>query len=167
MLNTLKGLENQNVEGELTELAKLIMTNEDRPLLENGEVDWDAFDELRNTKPICIDHNADMVSFKLMTKPAAEGGKGCQHVDMISVAKEILDYFTRQEEKKLEKLTEDLKGPFENEESSEQLREVYNNTLTSYNCNKQTCILLAGAIHQQMIRTTDREKREVEGTSQA
>lgn len=144
-----------------------VMTNEDRPLLENGEVDWKEFDKIREDYPVCIDHKADMVSFKLMTKPVKEGGKGCQHIDMIKTAKHILDYFTNEEANKLEALTASLKKEVLKPEKEKELKEKYSNTLTSYNCNKATCIALAAALHQQMIRTADRESREVEGTYEA
>jgi len=73
-----------------------IMTNIDRPIDTNtGEVDWKKFDEMREERPICFDHSTDMISFKVMTKPASEGGKGCQLTDLIEVALHQLKYFNK------------------------------------------------------------------------
>lgn len=69
-----------------------LITNEDRPKKENGDVDWAAFDELRAKFPICVDHNANMVSFKIQSGPIKEDGmNGCQVADMIAVAKHIIE----------------------------------------------------------------------------
>ena len=68
------------------------MTNADRQLLDNGSVDWVAFDVLREEIPICFDHGADMISFKVMTAPASEGGSGCQLTDLVEVAIHQLRY---------------------------------------------------------------------------
>lgn len=69
----------------------LFMTNEDRPVGSNGEVDWGFFDKLRKKYPICIDHEKNMISFKLQNGPIKEVGKnGCQVTDMIAVAKYII-----------------------------------------------------------------------------
>lgn len=65
----------------------------ERPVKHDGSVDWGEFDRLRDEKPIFIDHEKDMVSFKFMTRPAKEGGKGCQLVDLIDVALHQLKYF--------------------------------------------------------------------------
>lgn len=157
MMNTLKDLKEIN--------GTKIMTDDNRPLKEDGTIDWEAFDEMRDEYPICIDHKTDMISFKMMTKPAKEGGKGCQHVDLLAVGKHIIEYFLKKEAEKLEELTEQLKGPFDSEEESEKLREEYNNIRSSYNANKNSILTCAGAIHSQLIRTTDREKRGVEGTN--
>jgi len=159
MLQTLKGLKDIN--------GTKIMTNDDRPINVNtGEVDWNEFDKMREEFPICIDHEKDMVSFKLMTKPAKEGGTGCQHVDMIHIAKHIIEFFSREEEKKLTKMLDRIQnGSFTSDEESEELRAKYDNTLTSFNANKQTVMALTGALYRQTIRTSDRELRGVEGTS--
>jgi len=57
-----------------------------------GAIDWDATDAARADSPIFIDHEADMISFKMMTKPASEGGKGCQLTDLIEVSLHMLRY---------------------------------------------------------------------------
>lgn len=73
-----------------TSIGTKVMTNQDRPLDENGEVDWPAFDKMRADNPICIDHKTDMVSIKLMTKPVSEGGMGAQLTDFVELAVHIL-----------------------------------------------------------------------------
>lgn len=89
MLETVKNLKVVN--------GKRVMTNDDRPVLENGNTDWDAFDKLRETNPICFDHETDMISFKMLTKPASEGGNLdlCQLTELISVAKHMLEYLNK------------------------------------------------------------------------
>lgn len=66
-----------------------------RPKKSNGEVDWEKFDELRNSHPIYIDHEIDMISFKMLTKPASEGGnlELCQWSDLVATGLEQLKYF--------------------------------------------------------------------------
>lgn len=64
-----------------------VMTDQDRPRLPKyGHIDWCEFDKMREEYPICIDHEKDMISFKMMTKPASEGGKGCQFTTLIETA---------------------------------------------------------------------------------
>lgn len=84
MIGSLEGIKEIN--------GKKVMTNEERPLDANGNVDWDAFDEMRNEFPICVDHEKDMISFKMLTKPASEGGdlNRCQVMEMIVVARHII-----------------------------------------------------------------------------
>lgn len=87
MINSLKEVKTIN--------GKKVMTNEDRPKFSNGEVDWDAFDEVREDYPICIDHDKDMISFKMLTKPASEGGNlaNAQWSDLVATGLEQLKYF--------------------------------------------------------------------------
>ena len=73
-----------------TSIGTKVMTDQDRPLDANGEVDWPAFDRMRKDIHICIDHKTDMVSFKLMTKPVSEGGSGAQLTDFVEMALHIL-----------------------------------------------------------------------------
>ena len=83
-IETLRNLKTVNGKG--------VMTNEDRPVLENGNVDWNEFDKMRESNPICIDHETDMISFKMLTKPASEGGNLnlCQLTELIVVAQHML-----------------------------------------------------------------------------
>lgn len=73
----------------------LTMTNDERPKMEDGSVDWDEFDNMRECYPICIDHEKDMISFKMMTKPASEGGdlRNAQWTDLVETGLEMLKYF--------------------------------------------------------------------------
>lgn len=69
-----------------------LMTNEERPKNKDGFVDWYAFDLIRKDYPICIDHETNMISFKIQNGPIGEVGKnGCQVVDVIAVAKHIIE----------------------------------------------------------------------------
>ena len=68
-----------------------IMTNYDRPMKE-GQVDWVKFDEMRDDFPACVDHEKNMISFKIQNGPIKENGKnGCQLMDMVSVALRMLE----------------------------------------------------------------------------
>lgn len=86
MILSLAGLKDIN--------GKKVMTNEDRPLDDEGNVDWEAFDKMRDEFPICIDHEKDMISFKMLTKPESEGGdlRNAQLVDLAATALTILDH---------------------------------------------------------------------------
>ena len=65
---------------------------QERPKKENGAIDWDLFDELRKEKPIYIDHNVDMISFRIQNGPIKENGiNGCQVDTIIEAAKTILE----------------------------------------------------------------------------
>lgn len=69
-----------------------VMTNEDRPKNEDGSVKWGAFDEMRKAYPICVDHNQNMISFKIQYGPIKENGvNGCQVEDMIATCKHIVE----------------------------------------------------------------------------
>lgn len=86
MINSIKGF-------TLSRIGTQVMSNADRPLTNDGNVDWEAFDRMREDFPICVDHEADMISFKMMTKPESEGGSGAQLTDLIEVALHQLKYF--------------------------------------------------------------------------
>ena len=90
MLNSLKGVKEIN--------GKKVMTNDDRPIhVDTGEVDWSGFDEMREEYPICVDHAKDMISFKILTKPASGGGdlRNAQWFDMVATGLEILKYLNK------------------------------------------------------------------------
>jgi hypothetical protein len=142
-----------------------VMTNDERPKKEDGSVDWEAFDVMREEFPVCVDHEKDMVSFKLMTKPVKEGGKGCQHTDLVALAKHIVEYFHAIETNKIKELERALKEKsFSSNEESEELRSRLNGMKTSFDCNQKTIQALATALHFQSVRTADRDLRGVEGT---
>jgi len=51
----------------------------ERPKDANGVVDWDEFDRLRKSCPIYIDHDVNMISFRIQDGPIKENGvNGCQ-----------------------------------------------------------------------------------------
>lgn len=85
-INTLKNVKFIN--------DKKVMTNDERPKNADGSIDWDAFDEIRNEFPICIDHEKDMISFKMLTKPESEGGdlRNAQLTDLIETSLIMLRY---------------------------------------------------------------------------
>ena len=86
MIGSLEGVKEIN--------GKKVMTNEQRPKKDSGTVDWALFDEMREQNPICIDHEKEMISFAMLTKPASEGGNlnRCQWADLVGTGLEILKY---------------------------------------------------------------------------
>jgi hypothetical protein len=83
-INSLKGV--KYIDGHK------VMTNDERPLDSEGNVDWEAFDEMRNEYPICIDHEKDMISIKMMTEPVSKGGSGAQLTTLVTAGSMILKY---------------------------------------------------------------------------
>lgn len=81
-----------SLQGVLSIDNNKVMTNKDRPLDKNLDVDWNQFDEMRKEFPICIDHEKDMVSVKIMTSTVLEGGNGCQLTVFIKMALIIITY---------------------------------------------------------------------------
>lgn len=63
--------------------------------LENGkepEVNWPATDEARKECPVFVDHEVNMISFRIQNGPIKEVGKnGCQVEDIVAVAKHIIE----------------------------------------------------------------------------
>lgn len=94
MLETVKDLKYVN--------GKKVLILEDAKKLHklskpDGSFNWDLFDEYRKDFPISISHDQDMISFKMLTKPASEGGnlELCQLTELISVAKHMLEYLNK------------------------------------------------------------------------
>lgn len=80
-LETLKGV---------TEIGGFKVMQE-RPRLEDGSVDWDLFDKMRETQPIFIDHDVNMISFRIQNGPVKEVGmNGCQVDTLIETARIML-----------------------------------------------------------------------------
>jgi hypothetical protein len=80
-LETLKGVEKL---GGFYVLAE-------RPKNADGSVNWHLFDEMRKTKPIYIDHDVNMISFRIQNGPIKEVGvNGCQVDTLIHAAKAII-----------------------------------------------------------------------------
>jgi len=68
-----------------------VMTNDERPKTESGEVDWGRFDEMRKDYPVCVDHEQNMISFKIQNGPIKEEGiNGCQVDTLVAVARKMI-----------------------------------------------------------------------------
>lgn len=81
-LETLKGVKTIGGVGVLQE----------RPKKQDGSIDWDLFDEQRKTKPIYIDHDVNMISFRIQNGPIKEvGPNGCQVETMIQAARMLIE----------------------------------------------------------------------------
>ena len=64
----------------------------ERPKDEKGNVDWDLFDEQRKEKPIYVDHDVNMISFRIQNGPIKENGvNGCQVDTLIHAAMVIIN----------------------------------------------------------------------------
>lgn len=64
----------------------------DRPKKEDGTIDWSLFDEQRKEKPIYVDHDVNMISFRIQNGPIKEVGvNGCQVDTLIEAAKIIIE----------------------------------------------------------------------------
>lgn len=65
---------------------------QERILHEDGKVNWPATDEARKECPIFVDHEVNMISFRIQNGPIKEVGKnGCQVEDVIATAKHIVE----------------------------------------------------------------------------
>ena len=92
MINSIKGLESVSCGGKIIDMMKL---KEDFPekFNESGQMDYKWFEsEIRPNYNIYVRHDVDSISFTMMTKPASEGGKGCQLTDLIEVALHQIKY---------------------------------------------------------------------------
>lgn len=59
---------------------------------EDGSVNWQATDDARKECPIYVDHDVNMISFRIQQGPIKEFGKnGCQVEDIIATAKVIIE----------------------------------------------------------------------------
>jgi hypothetical protein len=79
--------------GEVLVMDKL---REDFPskFNESGAMDYKWFEsEVRPKFKVYIRNDVGSIAFTMMTKPASEGGKGCQFTDLIEVALHQLKYF--------------------------------------------------------------------------
>ncbi len=86
-LETMKGVKEINGEKILQERVYLQPKEGDMKL----EIDWPATDEARKECPIFVDHDVNMISFRIQNGPIKEVGKnGCQVEDVIAVAAHIV-----------------------------------------------------------------------------
>lgn len=64
-----------------------IIRETDRPIGDDGKVDWAKYDEMRKTMPIAIDDTTNMISFRIQDGPIKEKGKnGCQVDELVAAA---------------------------------------------------------------------------------
>lgn len=64
---------------------------QERAKKEDGSIDWEKTDELRKTHPIYVDHEVNMVSFRIQNGPIKEVGvNGCQVTDIIATATHMI-----------------------------------------------------------------------------
>lgn len=64
---------------------------QERVKKEDGSIDWDATDEARKKAPIFVDHDVNMISFRIQNGPVKENGvNGCQVDTLIHTAREII-----------------------------------------------------------------------------
>lgn len=86
-LETMKGVKEINGEKILQERIYLPCADGDKP-----EVNWPATDEARKHYPIFVDHDVNMISFRIQNGPIKEVGKnGCQVEDIIAVSKHMVE----------------------------------------------------------------------------
>lgn len=86
-LETLKGV---------TEIGgfKVLQQRPTKP--DSDDIDWNLFDEQRKLSPIYVDHDVNMVSFRIQNGPVKENGvNGCQVDTLIAAAKVILEGLNR------------------------------------------------------------------------
>jgi hypothetical protein len=68
-----------------------------RPENEEGMVNWKLFDEMRKTKPIYVDHDVNMISFRIQNGPIKEVGlNGCDVSTIIEAASLIVEGLNKQ-----------------------------------------------------------------------
>lgn len=92
MINEIKDLKEVSCGGEIVDMMALKEKYPEK-FNESGQMDYKWFEtEIRPNKHIYVRHDVDSISFTMMTKPASEGGKGCQFTDLIEVAKHIVTY---------------------------------------------------------------------------
>lgn len=75
-LETLKGV---------TEIGGFEVLQE-RPRNPDGSVDWKLFDDQRKAKPIYVDHDLNMISFRIQDGPIKEVGVNGAQVDTLVYA---------------------------------------------------------------------------------
>ena len=95
MMNEIKDLKEVSCGGKIIVMDDLREQFPDK-FNESGAMDYKWFEtEIRPHHNVYVRHDVDSISFTMMTKPASEGGKGCQVTDLIEVAKHIIEYFNK------------------------------------------------------------------------
>jgi hypothetical protein len=91
MLNSLKGM--TEVEGNRVIVMDDLREQYPDMFNESGAMDYKWFEtDIRPHHKIYIRHDVDSVSCTMMTKPASEGGKGCQWTVFIRIGLRMLKY---------------------------------------------------------------------------
>lgn len=86
-LETMKGVKEINGEKILQERIYFPCAEGEKP-----EINWQETDEARKKCPIFVDHDVNMISFRIQNGPIKEVGKnGCQVEDIIAVARHIVN----------------------------------------------------------------------------
>ena len=94
MLESIKDL--KEVNGKPVLVLEELHVQHPEKFNELGIVDYEWFErEIRQNRNIFVHHEADTIAFKMLTKPASEGGdlRRCQLTDLITVALHMLKYF--------------------------------------------------------------------------
>ena len=92
-MNSIKGLESVTCGGKIVDMMALREEFPEKFNKDSGQMDYEWFEkEIRPNFNIYVRHDVDSISFTMMTKPMAEGGKGCQFTDLIEVALHQLEY---------------------------------------------------------------------------
>lgn len=91
MINSIKDL--KEVNGKEIVIMDELREKFSEKFNESGQMDYKWFEsEIRPSKHIYVRHDKDSLTFNMMTKPASEGGKGCQFTDLIEVAIHMCHY---------------------------------------------------------------------------
>lgn len=92
MINSIKALESVSCGGKIVDMVGLKEKFPEK-FNESGQMDYKWFEsDIRTNFNIYVRHDVDSISFTMMTKPASEGGKGCQLTDLVEVALHQLKY---------------------------------------------------------------------------
>ena len=92
-MNSIKDLKEVSCGGKIIDMGELRSKYPEK-FNESGQMDYKWFEsDIRPNYNIYVRHDVDSISFSMMTKPASEGGSGCQFTDLIEVALHQLKYF--------------------------------------------------------------------------
>lgn len=94
MINSIKSLESVSCGGDIVDMLALKDKYPEKFSKDDGQMDYNWFEtEIRPNYNVYVRHDVDSISFTMMTKPASEGGKGCQLTDLVEIALTQLKYF--------------------------------------------------------------------------
>lgn len=94
-MESIKDLESVPCGGKIINMDKLKEENPEKFTCGNGsQMDYGWFErEIRPFFNVYTRDDVDSLSFTMMTKPASEGGSGCQLTDLVEVALHQLKFF--------------------------------------------------------------------------